>query len=141
MHQGYIEPHACVVDARGRRLGPGLDVQQDALPLPRHAGRGPRPARRRGIVIHHVHIGGDFGGKGAPRNDAMLAYHLARASGRPVSLVLTYAEELTAANPRHPATVYLKTGVKRDGTIVAREAASSTTAAPTPAAASRPAAC
>ena len=65
------------------------------------------------VVVHVVHIGGDFGGKGSP-DDAMLTYHLARASGRPVSMVLSYAEELTAANPRHPATVYLKTGVKRD---------------------------
>jgi len=119
LHQGYLEPHAAVVALEGDGAAQvwmsnkmPFRSRQDmaaALDLPEES-----------IDIHHVHIGGDFGGKGAP-DDAMLAYHLARASGRPVSLVLTYAEELTAANPRHPSTVYLKTGVKRDGTIVARE--------------------
>jgi CO/xanthine dehydrogenase Mo-binding subunit len=119
MHQGYLEPHACVVVAEGdgsariwfsnKTTFRARDQLARALDLPREA-----------VVIHHVPIGGDFGGKGSMMN-APLAYHLSRASGRPVAMVLTYAEELTAGQPRHPATVYLKTGVNRDGTIVARE--------------------
>jgi CO/xanthine dehydrogenase Mo-binding subunit len=119
MHQGYIEPHACVVSAE-----PGGTVQvwmsnkspfrardhlAEALDLPPEA-----------VVLHHVPIGGDFGGKGSLMN-APLAYFLSRASGQPVAMVLSYAEELTAAQPRHPSVIYLKTGVKRDGTLVARE--------------------
>jgi carbon-monoxide dehydrogenase large subunit len=119
LHQGYLEPHAAVVALAGDGAAQvwmsnkmpfrSREDMADALDLPQE-----------NIDIHHVHIGGDFGGKGSP-DDAMLTYHLARASGRPVSMVMSYSEELTAANPRHPTTVYLKTGVKRDGTIVARE--------------------
>ncbi len=119
LHQGYLEPHAAVVALEGDGSAQvwmsnkmpfrSREDMADALDLPEES-----------IVVNNVHIGGDFGGKGSP-DDAMLTYHLARASGRPVAMVLTYTEELTAANPRHPTTVYLKTGVRRDGTIVARE--------------------
>ncbi len=119
IHQGYLEPHACVVAVeRDGSTQMWLsnkvpfrtrDQIAEALDLPTE-----------GVVLHHVPIGGDFGGKGSPMN-APIAYYLARAAGRPVAMVLTYSEELTAAQPRHPAIVYLKTGVKRDGTLVARE--------------------
>jgi len=119
LHQGYLEPQACVVALEGdgtthvwmsnKTPFRARDEMAAALDLPPE-----------GVVVHHVPIGGDFGGKGSPVN-AILAYHLARASGRPVALVLTYNEELTATQPRHPATIYLKSGVKRDGTLVARE--------------------
>jgi len=37
-------------------------------------------------------------------------------------MVMDYVEELSAGNPRHAAMIQLKTGVKRDGTIVAHQA-------------------
>ena len=49
-----------------------------------------------------------------------LAYFLALRSGRPVKMIMSYTEELMAGNPRHPAVVTIKTGVKRDGTFWAR---------------------
>ena len=39
---------------------------------------------------------------------------------RPVKIVLTHSEELTAMNPDHYTVVKVKTGVKRDGRITAR---------------------
>jgi CO/xanthine dehydrogenase Mo-binding subunit len=39
-----------------------------------------------------------------------------------VKFVKTYADELAASTPRHPAVVFLRTGVKRDGTLWAWEA-------------------
>jgi xanthine dehydrogenase molybdenum-binding subunit len=36
-------------------------------------------------------------------------------------MVMTYTEELTAANPRHAAQIVVKTGVKKDGRITARQ--------------------
>jgi CO/xanthine dehydrogenase Mo-binding subunit len=53
--------------------------------------------------------------------DLPLAYHLARVTGRPVRMVMRYAEELMAGNPRHPSIITLRTGVTRDGRIVARQ--------------------
>jgi carbon-monoxide dehydrogenase large subunit len=119
-HHGYVEPHACLaeVDDAGQihvwasnkvpRLLQGYLAE--ALGLPRER-----------FVVHPMAVGGDFGGKGS----YMAAPHcalLALRTGRPVRLVMSYAEELQAANPRHPAVVTLRTGVKRDGTLVAREA-------------------
>ncbi|HEY7067250.1 MAG TPA: xanthine dehydrogenase family protein molybdopterin-binding subunit [Chloroflexota bacterium] len=119
MHQGYIEPQACVVALEpdgsanvwlsNKTPFRTRDMIADALDMPRE-----------GVVLHHVPVGGDFGGKGGVQN-APLAYFLARASGHPVAIVNSYAEELTALNPRHPTIVKLKTGVMRDGTLVARD--------------------
>ena len=72
------------------------------------------------IVFHPVVIGGDFGGKGSPMN-VPLGYYLAKATGRPVQMVFDYTEEFMAANPRHAARLTLRTGLKRDGTMVAHD--------------------
>ncbi len=120
MHQGYIEPHACMarVDDSGRvemwvnnKAPFNLRSQLSAV--------WDMPEDR--ITIHPVSIGGDFGGKGSFM-DAPLCYYLALNSGRPVKMVMDYLEELQAGNPRHPATITLKTGVKNDGRLWAREA-------------------
>ena len=73
------------------------------------------------IRLNPVAIGGDYGGKGSPM-DIPLAYSLALRTGRPVRMVMDYTEEFTAGNPRHAAIIQLKTGVKRDGTMVAHQA-------------------
>jgi CO/xanthine dehydrogenase Mo-binding subunit len=66
-------------------------------------------------------IGGAFGSKLYPQIEPMVAL-LARKAGRPVRLVVPLEDELLAGLPRHPSRVYLKTGVRRDGTLVARQA-------------------
>ena len=73
------------------------------------------------IRINPCSIGGDFGGKGSFM-DVPLAYYLAQAAGRPVKMVMDYIQELMAGNPRHPGVITLKTGLKRDGRIWARQA-------------------
>jgi CO/xanthine dehydrogenase Mo-binding subunit len=120
MHQGYIEPHACVVhiDDNGRaqiwanNKGPFMLRDQLAvvLELPKEQ-----------IRINPTSIGGDFGGKGSFM-DVPLCYYLALRSGRPVKVVMDYVQELMAANPRHPAIITLKTGVANDGRMVAHQA-------------------
>ena len=72
------------------------------------------------VCIHPVAIGGDFGGKGAPI-DEPICYLLALRTGRPVKMIMEYREEFIAGAPRHAAVLRLKTGVKRDGTIVAHQ--------------------
>jgi CO/xanthine dehydrogenase Mo-binding subunit len=52
--------------------------------------------------------------------DIPLAYFLARASGRPVKMAMSYVDELTAANPRHAATIVVHSGVDGDGRLLAR---------------------
>ncbi len=120
MHQAYLEPHACVVDidASGRvqvwanNKGPFMLREQLAAvwDLPQEQ-----------ILINPCSIGGDFGGKGSFM-DVPLCYYLARAAGRPVKMVMDYLQELQAGNPRHPGSITLKTGMKADGRIWARQA-------------------
>ena len=120
MHQAYLEPHACVVDidADGRvqvwanNKGPFMLREQLAAvwELPQEQ-----------IRINPCSIGGDFGGKGSFM-DVPLCYYLARAAGRPVKMVMDYIQELMAGNPRHPGLITIKTGMKADGRIWARQA-------------------
>ena len=70
------------------------------------------------LVFNPMHIGGDFGGKGGFM-DVPVAYFLSLKSGQPVKMVMDYGEELTAGNPRHASIIRAKTGVKKDGAIVA----------------------
>jgi CO/xanthine dehydrogenase Mo-binding subunit len=119
VHQLYLEPHACQasVDEHGRlhlwannktpynakwQVADALGIEPDD------------------VVVHPVVIGGDFGGKGSPMNMALCAF-LARKARRPVRMVFDYTEELLAANPRHSAVVWMRTGARHDGTLVAQE--------------------
>ena len=119
VHQGYLEPHAVVIqiDSSNRilirapakqpylnkhHLAAWLDVEPDK------------------IVFQIGFIGGDFGGKNTLM-DIPLCYYLAKATGRPAKMIMSYAEELSAANPRHASVITIRTGVKKDGRLWARE--------------------
>lgn len=65
-------------------------------------------------------IGGGFGGK-LRLGMEHYAMALARAAKRPVRVMSTSEEELTAALFRQPTTIELKTGVDRDGRILAKK--------------------
>ena len=117
-HQGYLEPHAGLVaidpDGRLQVWACTKDIFRTRRML---AGAiGVEPAR---IRVHPVNVGGEFGGKGDAR-DLPIAFFLARESARPVKIVMTYAEELTASNPDEATVLTVRSGVKRDGRIVAR---------------------
>ncbi len=118
-HQGYLEPHAAsvAIEPDGRvqvwasvKNPFGVRSQlSKCLSLPE--------AR---IRMNVVNVGGEFGGKG-DGVDLPILYFLAQRAGRPVKIVLTYAEELSASNPAHPTVITIKSGVRQDGRIVARK--------------------
>jgi CO/xanthine dehydrogenase Mo-binding subunit len=118
-HQAYLEPHACVV-ARGPENRVSI-WSSNKVPFQSKQYLcevlGIDPAE---VLFHLSPVGGDFGGKGSLM-DLPLAYALANVTGRPVKMVMTYAEELAAGNPRHPSRIKIKTGVKRGGKLWARE--------------------
>src|SRR3989442_3034947 len=117
--QGFLEPRACVVwineDDQVRIINtnksPAALRQQlaTALELPESQ-----------IVIDTTFIGGDFGGKGLSI-DEYTCYFLARATGRPIKSVMSYADELQASNSRHSAIMTLRTAVSRDGMFLAHQ--------------------
>jgi CO/xanthine dehydrogenase Mo-binding subunit len=65
-------------------------------------------------------IGGGFGGKGGPNLQPAAAL-LALKTGKPVKIALNRTEDFETTRCRHPARIRIKTGARRDGTLVARE--------------------
>jgi CO/xanthine dehydrogenase Mo-binding subunit len=118
-HQGYLEPHAgtVAIDGDGRvqvwasvKNPFGVRSQlSKALSVPEER-----------IRMNAVNVGGEFGGKG-DGVDLPVLYFLAEKAGRPVKMVMTYAEELSASNPAHPTVITIRSGVNRDGRIIARK--------------------
>jgi putative selenate reductase molybdopterin-binding subunit len=72
----------------------------------------------RRIRVVKPRIGGGFGGKQEVLIEDICAL-LTIATDRPVKLELTRAEEFRSSRSRHPQIIRMKTGVKRDGTMVA----------------------
>lgn len=118
VHQAYIEPHSCVV-----QVNPDGSAEVWASTKAPFAMRDQVGSvfqiSPTSIVIHPCYVGGDFGGKG-DSNEVALCYALSRKTGRPVKFLIDYTEELVAGNPRHGGTIKIKTGVKKNGLIIAQ---------------------
>jgi CO/xanthine dehydrogenase Mo-binding subunit len=119
-HQGYLEPHVNMVaiddDGRIQVWAACKAPFRARIQLAKAIGV---PEER--IRVNVIYVGGDYGGKG-DAVDAPIAYYLAEQAGRPVKIVMTYTEELAASNPTHPTVVTIRSGVMRDGRLVARAA-------------------
>jgi CO/xanthine dehydrogenase Mo-binding subunit len=116
VHQGYLEPQACIAaveDGRVRIWATNKSPYRLRTQLAECLDLDPAS-----IEVEPVPLGGDFGGKGSPM-DIPLCVELARLVGRPVKLVLRYAEDLTATNPRHPARIRVQAGCDATGRLTA----------------------
>ena len=74
----------------------------------------------RQIRIIKPRIGGGFGAKQEMLIEDIVG-HLTIATGRPVRLELTREEEFVSSRTRHPQTITYRTGVRRDGRLVAQD--------------------
>ncbi|HEX9203209.1 MAG TPA: molybdopterin cofactor-binding domain-containing protein, partial [Vicinamibacteria bacterium] len=63
--------------------------------------------------------GGGFGGKSDPFGHEIVASKLSMKTGRPVKITLTREEVFYCHRGRHPVTMWLRTGLMKDGTITA----------------------
>jgi xanthine dehydrogenase molybdenum-binding subunit len=117
-----LEPHACIAswDADGKltvytgTLGHHHTAHSLALALG-------IPIGNIRVVIPPGGMGGGFGSKAECRAANMdIAALLAKKTGRPVKLMFTREEEFTCTVTRHATITWLKTGVKKDGTLTAR---------------------
>src|SRR5207247_8166659 len=75
------------------------------------------PLARVRVVVET--LGGGFGSKGSLRVEPITAF-LALKAGRPVKIILHREEEFVTVC-KHPATIHIKTGLKKDGTLAARQ--------------------
>ncbi len=65
--------------------------------------------------------GGGFGGKSDPFSHEIVVAALARKTGRPVKITLTREEVFYCHRGRHPTLMKIRTGVRKDGSIVAMD--------------------
>jgi CO/xanthine dehydrogenase Mo-binding subunit len=122
INQGYLEPMACVanVDPSGR-INVWTSTQGPYAVRATLAAVLQIPISRLRIIP--MELGGGFGAKLRLCLEPYPVF-LALKTGKPVKMVATREEVFTLSGFRLPTTVYLKTGVLKDGTIVAREAIS-----------------
>jgi CO/xanthine dehydrogenase Mo-binding subunit len=118
VHSAPLEPHACVVDARGQRVSVWSSSKVPnrlRADLARLADRAIAD-----IEVRPTNIGGDFGSKAAPYLEVVCLL-LSEHTQRPVAARMTYAEMLGTTAVRHPGRLRLRTGL-RQGHIHAHEA-------------------
>ena len=112
-----MEPHVCVAQFDGNTLNV-WSATQSPFPVRQEL------ARIFGIPFSAVrvivpYVGGGYGGKSGVRTEGIAAC-LSRMAGRPVRLAFKAEETFkTICQPR--ASMKIKTGVKKDGTFVARQ--------------------
>jgi CO/xanthine dehydrogenase Mo-binding subunit len=120
VHQGYIEPQACLAHYI-------KDGQSEIWTTTQgHYLKRAFTARLCGMNIGQLkvtptEIGGGFGGK----NNVYLepvALELSRQSGRPVKMVMSRGDVLRATGPTSGSHMRVKIGATRDGRITAAEA-------------------
>jgi CO/xanthine dehydrogenase Mo-binding subunit len=117
VHQGYIEPHACVVSvapdnrttiwssSQGQFMVRAMTAYLTGIP-------------QSNIKAIPAEIGGGFGGKTIVYLEPV-ATILSKKSGRPVKMVMTREEVMRATGPTSGSKSTVKIGAKKDGTIVA----------------------
>ena len=118
-HQGYLEPHAATVAIESDGRIQVWSSVKNPFNVRMQLAKCLSTAEER-IRMNPVNVGGEFGGKG-DGVDLPVLYFLAEKAGRPVKMVMTYAEELSASNPAHPTVITIRSGVNRDGRIIARK--------------------
>ena len=117
VHQGYIEPHACVGNFNEDGQATVWCSTQG------HFGVRSQTAMAMGmdegdIRVVATEIGGGFGGKTTIYLEP-LALKLSQKSGRPVKMVMSREDVFRATGPASGTFNTVKVGCKRDGTIVA----------------------
>jgi xanthine dehydrogenase molybdenum-binding subunit len=77
------------------------------------------PLNKVQVIVEHM--GGGFGAKQDLYQHEFICALLAKETGRPVKLEYTRQESFVTGKSRHPVQIHLKQGVKKDGTITARQ--------------------
>ena len=118
-----IEPHAVVASWSGEMVT-FWDSQQSVFAAQEMLASA-LGVDRQNVRVISGYVGGGFGGKCTDTLGKTLyqgiAALLSRKTGRPVRLEYTLKELLFAEDTRNPFVFYLRTGVKKDGTMTAFE--------------------
>lgn len=123
VHTCYMEPRVCVVDCDRNGNYTVHSSTQHLFGLRQKLAYALEIPESKVRVIKSPYIGGGFGGKLDLGYIEPIAALLSRNSGLPVRIEQTRYEDFIST-ARHPIKVYLKTGVRKDGTFTARYAKS-----------------
>ena len=117
VHQAYIEPHACVAKYEADGQCEIWTSSQGHFQM--RALTAQIMGKALGdIRVTPAEIGGGFGGKTVAYLEPVAAT-LSRKSGLPVRVMMSREEVFRASGPTSGASMWVKVGVKNDGTIVA----------------------
>ena len=114
----FLETHACIAAIEsGGRITVWATTQNPFVVRTQLANIFKMPVAKVRVIVPY--LGGGYGGKVYPKVEP-ITVALAQKAGRPVRVVLT-REEVFYTITKHAAVIRMKTGVKNDGTLVARE--------------------
>lgn len=117
VHQGYIEPHSCLVSVTKDNKATVWSSSQGQF-MVRAMCAYLTGLEQNDIRAIPAEIGGGFGGKTIVYLEPV-ALMLSKKSGRPVKMVMSREEVFRASGPTSGSKSTVKIGVKKDGTIVA----------------------
>lgn len=119
VEHAHLEPHAAIAEfTPARELVVTAAIQRPfecaadlgkVLKMPMHK-----------IRLVCLAVGGGFGGKNEITLEPCLAL-LARQTGKPVKMLFSREDEFIATTVRHAYITKYKSGLKKDGTLVARQ--------------------
>ncbi len=122
----FLETHACIASVEpggparglaGGRITVWATTQNPFVVRTQLANIFKVPVSKVRVIVPY--LGGGYGGKVYPKVEP-ITVALAQKAGRPVRVVLA-REEVFYTITKHAAMIHMKTGVKNDGTLVARE--------------------
>ena len=113
-----MEPHGVIADYREDGITLWSSAQHPFLVQADLARIFGFPASK--VSLNVPYLGGGFGGKSYAKIEPLVVA-ASRKVGRPVRVCLSVPEAMLTVR-RHSAKIRLKTGVKQDGTLMAREA-------------------
>jgi CO/xanthine dehydrogenase Mo-binding subunit len=114
----FLETHACIASIEpGGRITVWATTQNPFVVRTQLANIFKVPVSKVRVIVPY--LGGGYGGKVYPKVEP-ITVALAQKAGRPVRVVLS-REEVFYTITKHAAVIRMKTGVKNDGTLVARE--------------------
>jgi len=114
----FLETHACIASFEpGGRITVWATTQNPFVVRTQLANIFKVPVAKVRVIVPY--LGGGYGGKVYPKIEP-ITVALAQKAGRPVRVVLS-REEVFYTITKHAAVIRMKTGVTKDGTLVARE--------------------
>ena len=119
VHQGYIEPHACVASMTGDGQAQVWSSSQGHFMVRTYCAK-VLQLDISDLRVTPAEIGGGFGGKTTVYLEPV-ALLLSRQAGAPVKLVMSREEVFRATGPTSGGVIEVKLGARKDGTLTAAD--------------------